>query len=105
MRTQSKGTKGLPQSQMKTNPRLKEQQCQDQEAFQKADPEVGGGAPQGGTDLGQGAGLEGEVDQDPVEEEVTGPGAGLQEGAGQRRATGYTLEVITNHKVSQHHSE
>ena len=52
-------------------------------------------------------GLEGGVDQDPVEEGVTGPEAGHQEEADQWRATGYMLEVIISHKISkkpQHHS-
>ena len=81
---------------MKTNLRLKEQQCQDQGAFPKADPEVGEEARLGETDQGQGVGvgLEGGVDQDQVEEGVTDPEVDLQEEAGRRRATGYTLEVI-----------
>ena len=94
---------------MKTNLRLKEQQCQDQGAFPKADPEVGEEARLGETDRGQGVGvgLEGGVDQDQVEEGVTDPEVDLQEEAGRRRATGYMLEVIISHKISkkpQHHS-
>ena len=96
MRTQSKETKGLPQSQMKTNLRLKEQQCQDQGAFPKADPEVEEGARLGETDQGQevGVGLEEGVDQDHVEEGVTDPEVDHQEEADQWRATGYMSEVI-----------